>query len=287
MKNLSQTEITTSIDNLSHDGRGIARINGKTTFIQGALPGETVTFRYQRKKKDYDEGELLSVIHPSSDRASPQCPHYENCGGCSLQHIKPQSQILLKQTQLLDLLKRIGHTEPQKVLEPLTAESWNYRHKARLSVRFVEKKQKIMIGFREKKNPRYIAEMNECHILSSQFEPLLRVLPMLLESLSACKEIAQIEVAVGDDSVALIFRNMIPLEEGDLQLLRAFGKQHQLSIFLQPSGPDSVTLLYPNDASSFLSYALPEQNISFQFFPTDFTQINPQLNRLILCKLHQ
>ncbi|MFI4919135.1 MAG: TRAM domain-containing protein, partial [Legionellales bacterium] len=161
---------TATIDNLSHDGRGVARINGKATFIQGALPNEVVEFQYTRVKKDFDEGRIVSVIEASPLRVEPKCPHYQMCGGCSLQHLSEAEQIHLKQDQLLDLLTRFGHTEPLSVLPPLTSSHWNYRNKARLSVRFVEKKQAAMVGFRERANPRYITEISQCPVLHAKLD---------------------------------------------------------------------------------------------------------------------
>jgi 23S rRNA (uracil1939-C5)-methyltransferase len=273
-----------TIEKLSHDARGIARIDGKITFIEGVLPDEVVTFEYIRKKKDFDEGRLLSLLEPSIDRATPRCPHYTDCGGCSLQHVKESTQIDIKQTQLMDLFKRVSHVLPEYILPPLSGDHWHYRHKARLSVRYVEKKQRVLVGFREKKNPRYVAEINQCCILSSQFEPLLRKLPQFIQTMDARRSIAQIEVAVGDDSVALIFRHMEPLSSEDEVKLSEFGKQFSIRIFLQSGGPDTVTLFYPAGGTEFLTYTLPLQQMTYQFHPTDFTQINPSLNRLMVTK---
>ena len=167
---LSKEPVTATIEKFSHDGRGIARIDGKTTFIDGALPGETVTFQYTLKKSDYDEGFVLSVIEPSPQRVEPFCPHYVLCGGCSLQHLDGATQIHVKQTLLLDSLTRIGHCEPETVLAPLTSDLWGYRNKARLSVRYVEKKQSTLVGFREKNNPRYITEISTCPVLNPRVD---------------------------------------------------------------------------------------------------------------------
>lgn len=270
---------TATIEKLSHDGRGIARIEGKTTFIEGALPTELVSFVYHKRKKDFDEGVVHKVEEASVDRVEPKCPHFVTCGGCSLQHIRPEAQIELKQMQLLDLFQRVGHTTPQTLLEPLHASYWHYRHKARLSVRYVEKKKKVLVGFREKKNPRYLAEMQQCFVLNEQVSNLMVPLTALIESMDAVRDIPQVEVAVGEDDIAFIFRHMSVLSETDIARLNAFGQQHQICIFLQPQGPDSVALLYPKDRSSFLRYHLPNFGITFQFHPTDFTQINPLLNR--------
>lgn len=274
--------ITTKIEKFSHDGRGIARIEGKTTFIQNALPGETVSLQYIRQKRDFDEGRVVSVIEPSVHRADPRCPHYSLCGGCSLQHLDESTQIHEKQALLLDLLERIGRVQPETVLPPLTSELWHYRNKARLSVRYVEKKQKTLVGFREKNNPRYITEIERCPVLNARVDAQIVNLRNMLDSFEAPHCIAQIEVAAGDTDIALIFRNLSPLSAHDEDKLRAFSEATQFRIFLQPAGPDSVFLFYPKDSSDFLTYQLPAENIIFQFHPTDFTQVNAGLNRLMV-----
>ena len=275
---------TTEIESFSHDGRGIARIEGKTTFIQGALPGETVSFQYTRKKKDFDEGAVVEVITASESRAAPRCPHYQTCGGCSLQHLNEESQIHVKQSLLLDMLQRIGHTSPEYVFEPLTSGSWNYRSKARLSVRYVEKKGATLVGFREKSNPRYIAEIGQCPVLISKVDEKIGHLRTLIDSFDSPHAIAQIEVAAGDDDVALIFRNLTDLCAGDEDKLRQFGVSSGFTLYLQPGGPDSVTLFYPDTSDKFLRYELPDEGIQFKFHPTDFTQVNAELNRKMVKK---
>ena len=276
---LSKDPVTAVIEKLSHDGRGIARIDGKTTFIDGALSGETIQFQYTVKKKDYDEGITLSVIEPSPQRVTPACPHYALCGGCSLQHLDGNAQIHEKQVLLLDSLSRIGHCQPETVLAPLTSALWGYRNKARLSVRYVEKKQSTLVGFREKKNPRYITEISTCSVLNPHVSAELVALRQLIDSFDDPHCIAQIEVAAGDTDIALIFRNLSTLTPDDDEKLRCFSQKTNFRIFLQPAGPDSVYLFYPESAGNFLTYQLPEHHITFQFLPTDFTQVNAELNR--------
>lgn len=273
------TPHTTQIDNLSHDGKGVARINGKATFIQGALPGETVEFQYTSIKKDFDEGRILSVIEASPLRVEPKCPHYQMCGGCSMQHMSEEEQIHFKQDQLMDLLNRYGHTEPQEILPPLNANHWNYRNKARLSVRYVEKKQSAMVGFRERNNPRYITEISQCPVLNAKLDADIIHLRQLIDSLEDKQSIAQIEVAAGDHEIALIFRNLSPLNADDELKIQQFAEQHEYKIFLQPGGPDSVYCFYPPNSSEYLTYELPDYQIIFSFHPTDFTQVNSELNR--------
>lgn len=283
VKSRSEPEIQTAqIGNLSHDGKGVARIDGKVTFIQGALPDETVEFQYTRKKKDFDEGRLVSIITPSSLRVEPKCSHYEMCGGCSLQHMSEQEQIQFKQAQLLDLLSRFGHTEPQSILPALISNHWNYRNKARLSVRFVEKKQAALVGFRERNNPRYITEINQCPVLNAKIDADIIPLRQLIDAMEDKHCIAQIEVAAGDNEIALIFRNLSPLSQGDELKIQQFAKQHEYKIFLQPGGPDSVYCFYPANADEYLKYQLPEYGITFRFHPTDFTQVNAELNRAMV-----
>ena len=273
------TPQTAQIDNLSHDGRGIARIDGKATFIQGALSNEVVEFHYTRIKKDFDEGTLINVIEPSPLRVDPRCPHYLMCGGCSLQHMSEQEQIHFKQEQLLDLLSRFGHTQPQSILPPLVSAHWNYRNKARLSVRFVEKKQAAMVGFRERNNPRYITEINQCPVLNAKVDADIISLRHLIDALEDKHNIAQIEVAAGDNEIALIFRNLMPLSASDELKIKGFGEQYIYKIFLQPAGPDSVYCLYPEGSDEYLTYSLPDYKITFKFHPTDFTQVNAELNK--------
>lgn len=276
--------VTTIVEKFSHDGRGIARIDGKTTFIDGALPNETVQFNYKRKKKDYDEGEILSVIESSSQRVAPACPHYALCGGCSLQHLEGTAQIHEKQGLLLDGLARIGHCQPKMILAPITSALWGYRNKARLSVRYVEKKQSTLVGFREKNNPRYITEINTCPILNSRVDAELPALRQLIDLFDDPHCIAQIEVAAGDEDIALIFRNLSQLSANDEDKLRVFSDRTQFRIFLQPKGPDSVYLFYPKEAGDFLTYQLPDYQVTFQFLPTDFTQVNAGLNRKMVTR---
>lgn len=273
---------TTEIEKFSHDGRGIARIDGKTTFIQNALPGETVSFQYLRHKRDFDEGRVVSVIKSSPHRAEPRCPHYLLCGGCSLQHLDESTQIHEKQALLLDLLERIGRTQPETILAPLTSELWHYRNKARLSVRYVEKKQSALVGFREKNNPRYITEIEQCPVLNARVDAQIVNLRRMLDSFEAPHSIAQIEVAAGDDDIALIFRNLSSLSQHDEEKLKEFSDATRFRIFLQPAGPDSVFLFYPKNTSDFLTYQLSDEAITFKFHPTDFTQVNAGLNRLMV-----
>lgn len=275
----SSTPHTATIEKFSHDGRGIARIDGKTTFIAGALPTETVQFAYTRRKTDFDEGRVLDVVIPSPDRVIPHCPHYALCGGCSLQHLSAEAQIQAKQALLVDVLARVGHCQANEILPPLTADVWHYRNKARLSVRYVEKKGATLLGFREKNNPRYITDIHQCPVLHASVDTQIDALRALLDASPDNRSIAQIEVAADDTEVALIIRNLTPLTDTTHELLRQFGEQTQFRLYLQPAGPDSVQLFYPPDAEAYLQYTLPEFSIVYRFHPNDFTQINMGINR--------
>ena len=273
------TPQTAVIEKFSHDGRGIARIEGKTTFIAGALPTETVQFMMTRRKADFDEGYVMNVLTPSAQRVEPHCPHYALCGGCSLQHLSAESQIEAKQSLLIEVLERIGHCQPQSILPPLTADVWHYRNKARLSVRYVEKKSATLLGFREKNNPRFITDIHQCPVLHAQVDQHIDTLRMVLDTLPDKRCIAQIEVAAGEDAVALIIRNLAPLTEPSQTQLREFAKQTGFRLYLQPAGPDSVQLFHPLDADEYLHYSLPEFSLVYRFHPNDFTQVNQPINR--------
>jgi 23S rRNA (uracil1939-C5)-methyltransferase len=267
------------ITDLSHDGRGVARVDGKAMFVSGALPGERVRVRLKTRHRHYDEAVCEEVLHASADRTKPRCPHFGICGGCALQHMSPQAQILAKQRVLLDNLERIGKVTPDTVLPPLTDEPWGYRRKARLSVKYVEKKGKLLVGFREN-DGRYVADIDSCAVLHPAVGERIAALCALIGALDAVRTIPQIEVAAGDDLVALIIRHLQPLSTSDIAALTTFAQQTGLGIFLQPGGMDSLRPLWPSDAQ--LSFCLPNFDIDIQFNPLDFIQVNGGLNRLML-----
>lgn len=273
------------IERLSHEGRGIARVDGKTIFIQGALAGETVSFRYKRKKKQFDEGEVVSILSASPFRVEPRCPNFSRCGGCSMQHLEGKEQLRQKHLFLLDLLERIGQCAPENVLEPLESDLWHYRNKARLGVKYVAKKGSCLVGFREKDHPAFITDMMECSILNRQLDAQLPALRALIAALDNPRSIPQIEVAVGNEEVACIFRHLEPLSLEDHEKLRDFGKQSKFRIYLQAKGPDSIQLFYPDNVENFLQYSLPDEGITFQFQPTDFFQINAGLNQAMVTRV--
>ena len=279
---------TAKIEKMSYDGRGLARIEGKATFIDGALPGETVKFDYIKQKRDFAEGIVVAIETAATTRVEPTCPHYAICGGCTLQHLDATAQIYAKQDILLDILSKTANIQVPTLLPPLMDAHWHYRSKARLSVRYVEKKHKTLIGFREKLHPRYIAEIHTCHVLREEIVAQMQPLAALIDGLDNPRTIAQIEVAAGDQDLAFILRHLTALTEHDLQKLTTYAKDINIRLFLQPDGIDSIHLLYPQtDASVWLAYKLPDFGINFQFHPTDFTQINFGLNRKMVTQAIQ
>lgn len=282
MKKTAKTLSNVYIEKLSHDGRGIARIEGKTTFVEGALALETVDIAYLREKRDFAEARVTEIHKASPLRVDPPCPHYGVCGGCSLQHLHVTGQINAKQEQLLDLLKRIGHCQAEHILAPLQADTLHYRSKGRLSVRHVVKKGGVLVGFREKYSPRYIADINQCAILHKKVDALIVPLRALINQFSDPSSIAQVEVAQGNTELALIFRHLSELSADDLMQLQDFAKQHVLRIYLQAKGPDSITLFYPKETSEYLTYTLAKRDLIFSFHPSDFTQVNLSLNEQMI-----
>ncbi len=254
----------------------MAQADGKKLFVHGALPGEKVRARRTANLRRYDEAEALEVLVPSPNRVDPRCPHFGLCGGCALQHLDPAAQVLAKQESMLQNLERIGNVTPGRILEPVTGPVWHYRRKARLSVRYVIKKERLLIGFRERKG-RFVAEMNECHILDQRVAGLLPQLTSLIDSLDARERIAQVEVACGDTQCALVFRHLDPLSQRDRHSLASFAREHAVAILLQSGGPDTIRPLEP--AQVHLEFSLPEFGLNLEFGPSDFIQVNAELNR--------
>ncbi|TVO70512.1 23S rRNA (uracil(1939)-C(5))-methyltransferase RlmD [Sedimenticola selenatireducens] len=279
-RKLPQDPVTVTIDALSHDGRGVAHIDGKAVFIHGALPGETVSFRYTRVQKKFDEGEAVEIIDRSSVRVEPPCQHFGLCGGCSLQHLSSEAQIEAKQQALLDAFQRIGKVTPGSILSPLTSGSTlGYRRKARLGAKYVLKKEKVLVGFRERGTP-YVADLTRCEVLHPKVGQLIGPLSELIESLSIKERVPQIEMAMGDDQCILIFRLLSEITNEDCKKLLQFGQDHDIAIYTQTGGPETVTPL--NGEPVELIYALPRYDLSIHFLPNDFTQVNSELNQLML-----
>jgi 23S rRNA (uracil1939-C5)-methyltransferase len=260
---------------LTHDGRGVARIDGKAVFIEAALPGERVRFRVLKRRRSMDEAGLVNVVLASPDRVIPRCTHFGVCGGCSLQHLSGDAQLVAKQRQLLEDLERIGKVAPQRVLAPLRGPQWGYRRRARLGVKYVHKKARVLAGFRERDKP-YVADIKRCEVMLDALAMLPQELAALTETLSIREYIPQVEVAAGDESTALVFRVMQAPGSADLQKLADFGAQRGLQIFLQAKGLDSVRPLrtdYPP-----LSYTVDGGAVTIEFGPVDFVQINRAIN---------
>ncbi|MBE5315349.1 MAG: 23S rRNA (uracil(1939)-C(5))-methyltransferase RlmD [Xanthomonadales bacterium] len=275
-------EIEAEIIDLSHDGRGVAKLDGKTAFISGALTGERVRARIHTSKKHFDEGHVLEVLDASPLRVEPPCPHFEICGGCTLQHLKAEAQIEAKQHILLENFERIGHVRPQTVLAPLTDQPWAYRRKARLGVKWVAAKERAIVGFREALKPMYVADIHSCRVLVPQVGERIHELSALVSSMDARERIPQIEVAAGDDATALVFRHLDPLSAADTQRLVEFGQRTRLMIYLQPGGNDSVHALWPADAA--LSFRIPAAEVELAFRPLDFVQVNAGMNQRMIAR---
>ena len=265
-----------TIESLGHDGRGVTHLDGKAVFIDGALPGEVVSFEYLTTRKKFDEGRVLEVQQASPDRVEPGCQHFGLCGGCTLQHMDATAQIQAKQQVLLDNLKHIGNVVPEAVLDPLTGPVWGYRTKARLGAKFVIKKDRLLVGFREKRNP-YVADLSRCEVLHPSVGERFQELIEVIGALEAKARIPQVEVSVSEGTTALVFRHLDPLCESDLDTLKQFAIDQDIHVYLQPGGPDTIFPFWPEQ--SILSYHLPEQGIEIRFQPTDFTQVNTDINQ--------
>ena len=275
------------VNALDIEAQGVARLDdGKVVFIEGALPGERVTVNISRKKNNWEQGSLREVLRSSSQRVVPQCPHFGlhqgACGGCKMQHLEPAAQVAIKQRVLEDNLWHLAKVKASNLLRPIQGPAWGYRFRARLSVRYVAKKGEVLIGFHERKS-RYIADMPTCAILPPHVSALLMPLRALIAGLDARETCPQIELACGDAVTALVLRHLEPLSDGDVQALRDFAALHQVQWWLQAKGPDTVRLLDP-DVGPELAYGLPDFGITMPFRPTDFTQVNPFINRVLVSR---
>lgn len=267
------------ITHLTHDGRGVARVDGKAVFVAGGLPGERARVRYTSRHRTYDETKVEELLTRSPDRIEPRCPHFGGCGGCALQHLPAERQIAVKQDVLAENFERIGKVQPKQWLPALSDQAWGYRRKGRLSVKWVDKKEKALVGFRED-NPRFVADLAVCHTLLPEVGLHIAALSELIGSLEAKREIAQIEIASGDATTALVFRHIAPLVDGDREKLIAFGRAHSLAILLQPKGPDSVHALWPEQID--LSFRIDDGAIELNFKPLDFVQVNAGMNQRMI-----
>jgi 23S rRNA (uracil1939-C5)-methyltransferase len=263
---------------LSHEGAGVVH-GGKAAFVPGALPGETVRFRRRRQHRQHDEAQLEEVLEASPERVTPRCHHFDICGGCALQHVAEAAQLRLKQAQLRDNLQRLARVEPRRWLAPIPGPAFGYRRRARLGVKYVERKQRVVVGFRERSS-NLIAAIERCEVLSPPVDALISPLCTLIEQLSIRARLPQIEVAVADNAVALVLRVLDPPSSQDLQRLHDFQLQHGIHLFLQPGGIDSVQALSMQTPT--LTYQLPDPGVELEFLPTDFIQINAAVNRTLV-----
>jgi 23S rRNA (uracil1939-C5)-methyltransferase len=268
------------IESLDHEGRGVAHVDGKAIFIEGALPGEVVEYASYRRKPSYEKAHALRVLKASSQRVAPPCPHFGTCGGCSMQHLNLAGQTAAKQRVLEDALWHIARLRPEQLFPSIAGTGWAYRMRARLSVRYVASKGGALIGFREKHSS-YVAVMDSCAVLPGHVSALIPGLKTLVESMSQPDRMPQIEVAAGGSRTVLLLRHLEPLTPDDLERLRQFADAHGIIWYLQSKGPETVTLFHPVDAP-MLSYELPDFGLELRFHPTEFTQVNHGVNSMVV-----
>jgi 23S rRNA (uracil1939-C5)-methyltransferase len=271
---------TAEVVDLTRDGEGVVR-SGKTAFVAGALPGETVTFERTRKHRQHDEARLLEVLRPAPERVTPRCAHFGVCGGCALQHLEPDAQLALKEKELRDNLERVARVECRNWLPPLRGPVWGYRRRARLGAKYVAKKGRVVVGFRERLAP-YVADVTHCDVLAAPVGALVQPLAELLGALDIRQYVPQIEVSVADNATALVLRVLRTPTEEDHGKLRDFAARHALRLYLQSGGLDSVAELTPGAAP--LNYTLPAFNLALEFAPTDFIQVNALVNRALVSR---
>ncbi len=275
-RDLNSTQVQEAdIVDLAHDGRGVARLEGKAVFIEGALPGERVRFRVIKRRKHMDEAGLVDVIAASPHRVEPRCAHFGVCGGCSLQHLSAAAQLAAKERQLLENLQRIGNVQPARVLPPLRGPEWAYRRRARLGIKYVHKKGRVLAGFREREKP-YIADIKRCEVLLAPLATLPEDLAALTETLAIREKLPQVEVAAGEGATALVFRVLETPGAADLEKLSAFGLERGLQIYLQTGGLDTVRPLSANPVP--LAYSVDGGKVVIEFGAVDFIQVNRDIN---------
>jgi 23S rRNA (uracil1939-C5)-methyltransferase len=269
-----------AVAGLTHEGEGVVH-GGKTVFVAGALPGELIRFRRTRRHRQHDEAQLLEVVSASGERVTPRCPHFGVCGGCLLQHLDPAAQLAAKQRELKDTLTRVGGVEPERWLEPVSGPAWGYRRRARLGAKFVRKKDCVVVGFRERAAP-YVAQLAHCEVLTPPAGALISPLARLVNELEIREQLPQIEVSVADNATALVLRVLKPPSATDLTRLREFATAHRVRLYLQPGGLESVAELDP--AAEPLHYRLPRFDLTLEFEPTDFIQVNGAVNAALVSR---
>jgi len=283
---MNQSSDALEVDSLDIEGQGVARrADGKVVFIEGALPGERVRVQVQRRKNQWEQGQISALERESAQRVRPACPHFGlhagACGGCKMQHLHPAAQVAVKQRVLEDNLWHLAKVRPEQVMRPIEGPAWGYRHRARLSVRFVAKKGVVLVGFHERKS-RYVADMSQCTVLPPRVSALLIPLRELVGTMDQRDRLPQIELAMGDEVTALVLRHLDPLTAADCDRLADFGRRHAVQWWLQPKGPDTVHRL--EEGGPVLAYALPDFDVTMPYRPTDFTQVNPSINRVLVAR---
>ena len=276
------TENSVTIESLDQEGRGVARIEGKVIFIEGALTGETVSYSSYRNKPSFEQAQVTEIHKPASMRVQPKCKYFGVCGGCSMQHLDASAQVAVKQRILEDSLWHIGKVKAETMLPSIHGQTWGYRERARISVRHVIKKGKTLVGFHEKRSS-FVADMQSCEILTPKISALIPLLAELIGSLSIRDKLPQIEVAVGEFVDVLVLRVMQPPSSEDEAALRAFADKYEIQFWLQSGGPDTFIPFHPLNAPP-LSYSLPEFNITMPYAPSEFTQVNSALNRVMVSR---
>jgi 23S rRNA (uracil1939-C5)-methyltransferase len=284
---ITGNEPVIEIVSLDMEARGVGRMEsedgtpGKVVFVEGALPGERVSYSTHRSKPKFEQAEVVQVFRESVMRTQPKCVYFDICGGCSMQHLDIRAQVAVKQRVLEDNLHHLAKLRPETVFRPIHGPAWGYRYRARLAVRFLPEKGGMRIGFHEKKSS-YIADMKTCEVLPPHVSAMLMPLRFMVRKLSIYDRMPQLELAVGSSVTALVVRNLEPLTPADEQVLREFADEHKVQFWIQPGGPDTVTPLYPLDVQ--LDYTLPEYDIRMPFKPTDFTQVNHAINRVLVSR---
>ena len=278
---MTSAEEWLTIESLDLEAQGVAHNGeGKVVFVEDALPGEEVRVAVRRRKNNWEQAALVELRRESAQRVVPRCPHFGVCGGCKMQHLHVAAQVATKQRALEDALWHLGKVRPERVLRPIEGPAWNYRQRARLSVRHVVKKGTVLVGFHERKSS-FVAEIRSCDVLPRHVSDLLLPMRELIGAMATRDRLPQIELAVGDDCTALVLRHLEPLPPGDRALLRDFARRHGIEWWLQPKGPDTAR---PLDGESTLAYELPEFSIRVPFRPTDFTQVNHAINRTLVAR---
>lgn len=268
------------VESLDQEGRGVAHSDGKAIFIEGALPGELVEFVSYRRKPSFELADATRIVRPSASRVEPRCSHFGVCGGCSMQHLEPRAQVAAKQRVLEDNLARIGKVRAETMLAPIRGPNWGYRYRARMSARYVVKKAAMLVGFHERRSS-FIADMRSCEVVPPRISALLLPLRDLVSSLSIRDRMPQVELAIGDAVDVLVFRILEPLTQDDGDAMRRFADAHHVQVFLQTKGPETALPFHPLDAPP-LQYRIPDYGLVFPFKPTDFTQVNHEINRVLV-----